>query len=175
VLLRWAAAELLGDSCNRRDIRARADPQDRGPARPDERQAPLGRDGRRRQRLRNRDAETVDFLLLGPAPDDADVRESTRGPFEKRAFLPLGLEQDDLAFGKRSGKRNPRRASPRADIHDRARKPANEIRRAKAVLEQYTARFGQADRRQAGRSDNIAEPALEALFNHAPARRRRGG
>src|SRR5436190_22196464 len=48
VVLRRRAAQLLGDSRKRTEIRARAEPEDRGTARPDERKAPL--EGGRRLR-----------------------------------------------------------------------------------------------------------------------------
>ena len=56
------------------EVGALADPEHRGAARADERQAPLGRDRRRRQRLRERDAGPVE----SPAP--------RRGPGRTRAF-----------------------------------------------------------------------------------------
>ena len=83
----------------------RADPEDDRSARAHERQAPLGRGRRLRERLRDRDAGPVGRLLLGATPDDARVRR--REPLEERALAPLGLEQHHLAVGKRMGERDP--------------------------------------------------------------------
>ena len=65
-----------------------------------ERQAPLDRDRRLGERLRERDAERLEGLLLGAAPDDTEVRELGRPALEELALAPLGLEQRDLAVGK---------------------------------------------------------------------------
>ena len=105
------------DVGDRFKVGARAEPEDGGAARADERQAPL--DGRRRlrERLRERDAVHVDSLLLGAAPDDARVRR--RPPLEEVALAPLRLEQRHLALRQRRGERDPRRAAARADVDDR--------------------------------------------------------
>src|ERR687898_2432083 len=70
VVLRRGAGELLSDPRDAIDLGGRSDPEDRGAAGPNKRQTPLRGGRRRRQRLRDGDAELVRRLLLGPAPDD---------------------------------------------------------------------------------------------------------
>src|SRR5260370_1170660 len=64
VVLRFAAAELRCDATDRVKICARAEPEHYRAARTNERQAPLDRRRRLRERLGERDAIPVDDLLL---------------------------------------------------------------------------------------------------------------
>src|SRR5206468_10607479 len=57
VVLRRAAPELLGDATERIERRRRSDEEDRRPADSHEWKAPLDRDGRLRERLRERETE----------------------------------------------------------------------------------------------------------------------
>ena len=81
---------------HRRRVGARPDVEHDPAARPDERQAPLGCHGRRRESSRHRDAVRVDVLLLGPPAHDPNVRKFGGDALEERCFPGVRLEQRDL-------------------------------------------------------------------------------
>src|SRR5439155_22997954 len=103
------AADLLRHPRNAVGLGRLADPEDDRTARPDQREAPLGRSRWLRERLRNGGAGPVELLLLGTPPDDACVRRSD--PLEERALAPPGLEQNHLPLGPRMRERATRRAA----------------------------------------------------------------
>ena len=159
------AADLLRDACHAVRLRARPDPEHDGAALRDERQAPLRRDGRRRERLRDRDLVTVCCLLLGAAPDDVQVRELVRPPLEEVApsgARPRAASPRARAARRRAGcpacrRRSRRRRSAR-------RRPRTSSSPGQRVVEQHAPRLvAIADRRQPGRREHRVEPALEEV------------
>jgi len=98
---RELSAELRGNPRNALAVGARTHEQDRGAARSSERETPFRRHRRLRKRLRDRDAPRVDRLLLGPAADDARVRELSRPAFQELALAAARLEQLRTAGGGR--------------------------------------------------------------------------
>src|SRR5947208_5083979 len=103
--LRSRAAELFRYARHAVDLGARADVEDRCPARSDQRQTPLQRHRRRGERLGDGHPEPIRLLLLGPAADDTHVGKLTRGELEERAFPSARLEQGDLALRQHDGER----------------------------------------------------------------------
>jgi hypothetical protein len=172
VLLGNTASELSGGSSDRLGIRRRADEENRRAPDFDERQAPLDRDRRRRERLCDRNAEAVGWLVLGPAPDDAYVRENAGDRPEKRALPTVRLEQHHLASGERRGQGDPGRAPARADVDDRSGVPLDHRYGGQALLEvDAPSRRGIADRRQPGLVEQPLEPALETSVSRDRRRR----
>ena len=155
-----SAASRSATSATRPGFGARPDPEHDGAARAHERQAPLRRNRRRRERLRKGTAGPVDRLLLGSTPDDAGIRRRKRA--QKGALAFLRLQEDELLLGQRVRERNAGRAAARADVHDRAVLSAYELETAQGVLQQNAP--GSLDvvgRRQPRRGDYGFEPALK--------------
>ena len=144
-----------------------ADPEHDRSSWADERQAPLGGDRRRRERLRDRDAGPVGLLLLGAAPDDPGVRR--RPALEEVALPALRLEQHELVPRQRERERDARRAAARADVDDRALEPAQQLDRPQRVLEQ--------DARARPRGESAVSPGVattaRSQSSSEPDRRRR--
>src|SRR5207248_3399592 len=80
---RSSTAELRRGPRHAVDLGARADVEDRCPARGDQRQTPLQSHRRRGERLGDSDPEPVRLLFLGPAADDTHVGELTRGELKE--------------------------------------------------------------------------------------------
>src|SRR5581483_310266 len=112
------SGQAFGDTGDMRRLGRLPDPEHDEPAGPNEGQAPLRSDGRRRERLRERRAGPVDAVLLGPSPDN--TRVCGREPLQERALTPLRLEQDELAVGQRVRERNAGRAAAGTDVDERA-------------------------------------------------------
>ena len=80
-----------------------------------------------------------------------------------------GLEQDELAIGKRAGERDSRSAVARSDIDDRALVRRAELARAQRVVEEPAPGGVEIERGQPRRLDDRLQPGVKQ------ARRRRGG
>ena len=107
---RLAAAHELGDARNGTEVGRRPEPEHRRSTPAHERQKPFRRRRRRCQRLRDRHAEAV--VGRQPTPDDFEIRQPLAPALEEINLPPFGFNQGDLAVGKRSRERDPRRASP---------------------------------------------------------------
>ncbi len=151
-----ASSELLGDSRDCFAIGGLTEPENCCAAHADERKAPLDCHRRLRERLRQRDSEALDRLLLGSTPHDRRVR---RRPLAEEVALPaLGIEQRYLAFRQRSRERNPRRAAARADVDQRPFEPLDKRHGPERVVPQHRARpLGVAQRCQPRRREDGAE------------------
>jgi hypothetical protein len=110
VKLGLAAGELRRRTRRGRHVDGRSDEEDRGSAGGDQRQAPLQRNRRRRQSLRDCDTELLRADLLGPASYDPHIRKGAGDLLEELALPPVRLEQDDLALGQRRRERDTGRA-----------------------------------------------------------------
>ena len=142
-------------------------------ARRDERQAPLGRDRRRRERLRDRDAVDVGR----PAPRRARRRRATFGKSRRHALEELGLaparlEQRHLAVRQRGRERNPGRAAAGADVDDRPLEAAHDARAPRSASSSSIApRLGAVrDRGQAGRRERRASSQRSSRGSPSAAR-----
>ena len=127
----------------------------------DERQAPLRRDRRLRERLRDRDLVTVCCLALGAAPDDAQVRQL----------------RPSSARGTRSCGARPRAASPRGPAATRrAGSPAcrRRCRRRRSGPRSGARARGLRARRRAARAGPRPGPSARS-GRASPARRRASG
>ncbi len=143
------------------EVGALADPDDRRPAGPDERQAPLGSNRRRRERLCKRHTGPVGALLLGPAPDHPRIGW---GPFlQELTAAALRLEQDELPARQAVRERDPGRAVAGADVDDRAVIGRNEVRGTKRIFEQCGPGLLQVERGQPRGGNDSFEPALELV------------
>ena len=157
-----SSSEPLGDGGDRPALGGVREPQDRRSSACDERETELCRDGWLCECLRECHAERVRRLLLGASPDHAHVVERRRNGLEESALPALGLEQRELPLGEAGRKRDPRRASARADVDDRAGKPIEERERPQRVVEQDTTsivKIGDAGR--AWSRERVAQPAFE--------------
>ena len=101
-----------GSEADRVGVRRRADEEDGRP-----RQRGRAEDTARPRRgeqecLRNRNAVRLELLLLGAAAHDANIREVGCDALEERGLPPIRFEQRHLAFGQRSGERQPGRTPP---------------------------------------------------------------
>ena len=161
MVLRLAAAELAGHAGHGSGVRRRPDEEHDRPARADERQAPLGRDRRRGERLRDGHPGPVRLLLLGAAADDAGVRR--RPLLEEHALAPLRLEQDELAgrgSASASGIPGAPPPEPTSTIGSPNRASSGSARSESSS--EHPARFRRvAERRQPGRLDDGAEPVSQ--------------
>ena len=112
------SAEVFRDARDPSRIGARPDPEHGCAALTHEGQAPFRRNRRRRQRLRDGNAETIGLMLLGTTLQDQRVR---RGPLAQEFTLPsVRLEQGHLALRQSCGERDTRHATAGADVDDRA-------------------------------------------------------
>src|ERR1035437_2845710 len=111
----------------------RTDEKNRGSTGSNERQAPLQRHRRRRQRLGHNRAENIDLLLFGATANNSQIRKVALESFEKAASARLRLDQRHRALGKGGCQRYSRRSSTRADIGDRALETFDERYRLQAV------------------------------------------
>ena len=140
----------------------RADPEDDRAALAHEREAPLGRNRRFGERLRDRDAVRLDRLLLGTPPHDSQVRELVGPALEKLALPALCLEQRHRPLGKRRRERDPGRPAARPDVGDGAVLTPDDVHAEKRVVEQHPAGgLGLTERREAGRRHDGRKPAVE--------------
>ena len=126
--------------------------------------------GGRRERLRHRDAVPVGRLLLGAAPDDAQVRQLARPALAGTrpcAAPPRAASPRGRAARPRAGCPGVPPPEPTSTIGPS--KPAHELDARERVVEQHAPRLGRiAQRGQPGRREHRGEPALEDV------RRRRG-
>ena len=139
---------------------------------------PPSADGRAPSRPRRRTSSTR--LLLGPAPDDLEVRQLGRPALEELALSPLCLEQRDGPLGERRGERDAGRPAAGSDVHDRAVEARDELDARERVVEQDASRLVRvADRGEARRRDDRAPatvPGASGLSRpSAAAGRRRSG
>src|SRR5262249_48600100 len=148
------------------------DEQHNSAADTDKRQAPLGRHRRSGKRLRDRHAELLGLLLLGPSLNDLDVREFPRDLTQERALATVRLEPCHLLVWPRYGKRGPRCPAARADVDDRSGKPPHHVNGSEALIDVHTPRLiAVADRSQAGCRKKQIEPAVEASLTQDRSRR----
>ena len=125
------------------------------------------------ERLRDRDSVRLERLLLGPAPDDLEVRQLGRPALEELALSPLCLEQRDGPLGERRGERDAGCPAARPDVHDRAVEARDEPDARKRVLEQDASRLVRvADRGEARRRDDRRQPPFQELAQSAERRGR---
>src|SRR5918999_181660 len=135
VILRRRSRQLLGHPRDTVGVSTGPDPEDDGPAGTHERQAPLGRHGWQRKRLRHRDTEPIRLLLLRPPPDDTEIRE-LRLPLTEEIGLPsLSLQQRDLAIRQCGCERDSRCSSAGADINDWPSEAPHQLGAAETVLQ----------------------------------------
>jgi hypothetical protein len=77
-------------------------------------------------------------------------------------FPLLRLEQHEFLLGQRMRERNSRCAAARADVDNRVILAANQLDAAQRIVEQRASRLVRIrDRRQSGRRDERAQPALK--------------
>jgi hypothetical protein len=131
----------------------------------DEGQAPLGGGGRRGERAGHSRpvgvAARPGRVLLGPGTDDLCVRELGGGGAQKRAFLPVRLEQVDPEFRVDGRERDPGRAAARAYVDDR---PSLDQRsRGECALDVDTPGVRSGDRRQPRRGEESVDPTGEPV------------
>src|SRR5919204_3014804 len=103
--------DLVRRLCDALALGGGPDPQHNGSAFGHERQAPLRRHDRRRERFRERDAVTVCCLLFRPALDHARV--GRRPPPQELALATVCFQQRELALWERVGERDSRYAAAR--------------------------------------------------------------
>ena len=104
----------------------------------------------------------LDWLRLGSAPDDLDVRQLGREALEQLALAPLRLEQDESPVRERHGQRDARRPSARADVDDGASERLENRASAERVVQQDAPGLHRIrEPRRARRGDDLLEPALE--------------
>jgi hypothetical protein len=166
----WArlhhSRELPSRLQDRVEVRCRPDEEKGAATRPNERKAPLRGHGRCREGSGNRGSVVVPArasrVSLGARADDRQVPEPGRDAFEERALAAIRLEEDEVEVGPRRCERDPRRAAPRPDVHDRAF--TEKVGRFERAVEERAPGFRLvADRGQTGRLEERREPAVEPL------------
>ena len=152
-------------------VRGRADPENDRATLRDERQAPLRRDRRLRERLRDRDLVTVSWLGSRRGPrsrarfGSSSVQRSRNSVFRRSASSSVTSRSGSDAASGIPGVPPP---LPTSTIGPSKR--AHELESRQRVVEQDAARLGRvAQRGQPRRREDGREPAVEEV------RRRRGG
>ena len=143
--------------------------EDEAAAGRDERQAPLDRDRRRRERAGERGrvgvAAGTRRVLLGPGADDLHVRERGSLLLEERALAGGRFEQRHPEVGERRGERDPRGASPEPTSITGPASTRSE--RGERIVQMDAAQFRRVgEAREAGCREERGEPALHPLVAH---------
>src|SRR6266508_3997135 len=159
------ASQLRRGPCNRLRVGRGTHVQDRCAAYPHERQAPLERDRRGGQRLRDGDTEALELLLLRPAPYDGHVWELGRGALQERGLPLVRLEERHMPVGQRSRERNPGRAAPRPDVDDLPLDPEHHRKGRQRLLDMdFPGLLEVSDRGQPWGVEQRLEPGTHSLL-----------
>ena len=152
---------------NRRDtlrLCGGADPEHDRPPGPNEWEAELGGDGGLGERLRDSYPPRVRRLFLRTAPNDVGVRQLALPTPQELALAPFRLEQRHLPLWERNREGNSGRTASGAHVDDRALERAHDLEAAQSVVQQDAAGLTRVtDGRQAWRSDDLQQPALEKI------------
>ena len=161
----WSSGPKPPASCSatratRSELGGGSDPEDRRASGPNERQAPLGGDRWRRQRLGDGDAELVRLLLLRPAPDDPRFGSSLS---QRRGSPPCAARlraRSTLRSGSAAASGMPGAPPPEPTSTIGPSKPCTTLDCAQAVLEQHPPGLaGVGERGQPRRLENRRQPA----------------
>ena len=150
-----------------------ADPKHDRAAFADEREAPFGRRRRRCECLRDRNSVLLARLLLGPAPDDSEVRQVGGPALEKLALSPLCLEERDRPPGERGCEWDAGGPTAGSDVHDRAVDARDQLDARERILEEDASRLARVpEAREAWRRDDRRQPPFQELAQSAERRGR---